>query len=249
MNAGIALRLRRYATVAVLAVCLLTSSATSLSAQTRNDTETGIRAFLRTTGETIYGFAWPTATYREMSLAGIQPVPGGFDVIVKLSGESAFGGELWVKLGLIFRDGLRDVRVLSHNAQLIPPFATAMLVGQLAQDLAKEYANRQAAEEADAVCLSNPTGETIRFSYRWGNNEWKTYVLEANQEGWFWWGQGSTAAPGFFVRYDDSFEEGFTEQVYRLEMSRVTLPTTCASARKYVFGVSGQKIELRSQRI
>jgi hypothetical protein len=83
-------------------------------------------------------------------LDGFEPADGGFDVTVKISGQSAFDdSDLWVKLAFMFRNGkLYDIRVQDHNAILVPPFVTTTQMAKVAANLAKEYADEQKAQEA-----------------------------------------------------------------------------------------------------
>jgi hypothetical protein len=103
--------------------------------------------------KTVYNLAWPTATYREVSIDGFEPADNGFDVLVKLSGQSAFdNSDLWVRLAFMFRDGkFYDIRVKDHNAILVPPFRTTMTLATVAAGLAKDYADQQAAQAANGA--------------------------------------------------------------------------------------------------
>jgi hypothetical protein len=91
------------------------------------------RSFLRSVAATIYRLAWPTATYKQIEFAGFQREPDGLAVAVKLSGEGLLGDNLWLKLGIVLNgDGIKDVRVLGHNALLAGPFETSKAINNLA---------------------------------------------------------------------------------------------------------------------
>jgi hypothetical protein len=65
----------------------------------------------------------------------------------------------------------------------------------------------------------------------------------------FWWpyGRGGEhVSPPFQIKYDDSFEDGYTEQGYTLERYAAKLPLTCPAAKEYRFTTDGTKIFLRS---
>lgn len=99
------------------------------------------RGFIESIAGTVYAAAWPTATYDGLSFKSYEPVEGGFDLIVRLSGKSAFsGGDLWVDLAFQFRNGgkFEDVAVRKHNAILAPPFSTIQALGEMIAEMADE---------------------------------------------------------------------------------------------------------------
>lgn len=217
-----------------------------------------IAAFIDSIAETTYNLAWPTATYRKYEIVDFKVADSGFDVIVKLSGISAFdNSDLWMKLGFAFRGGdLKNVWVVDDNAILSAPFQTMKELGKLAADLAKQYAKptgqqgatTAAAGEAGGICLVNETQAALVFSFRWGNGPWQQGKLEASSAELYWWSYqrgGDRSSPPFEIRYDDSFEEGYTEQAYVLVRYAGHLPFTCETAKKYVFTNSGPKIYLQ----
>jgi hypothetical protein len=114
------LRLAQTALVAVLLVLPAT-----LRGQGESD-KRAARGFVESIAATVYGAAWPTATYGDWEIERIDAVRGGVDAVVKLSGKSGFGGgDLWMLLVFEFRNGaFSDIRLVSHNAILSPPFTT-----------------------------------------------------------------------------------------------------------------------------
>jgi hypothetical protein len=231
--------------VAFVAALILLGAATSGFAQTpERDEVSGIRAFVHNVGETIYGLAWPTAKFKGMSVSSVRPVVDGFDVVVKLTGESMWGGELWLKLGMEFRnDGLDDLLVLDHNALLFKPFETVTAFGMMLNELANEYERSQGrAAVGDALCIGNPTAGALKFQYRLGNGAWTSYEVPAYTDAWF--SRAAGGAGDFFIRFDDSFADGYSERGYRLEFNRVALPVKCQTARRYKFAVQGSSIDL-----
>jgi hypothetical protein len=196
----------------------------------------------------IYKIAWPTATYKHCELAEIRPANSGFDVIVKLSGLSGWdNSDLWLFLGFAFRDGdFKNMWVVKHNGNW-PPFATANALRRAGEELLKEY--EQSVDQAGAVCLINATNSPLAFSYRWGDGPWQDGKLLPGSSYMFWWpyGRGSEhVSPPFQISYDDSFEDGYTEQRYTLDRYATKLPLTCPAAKEYRFTTDGTKIFLRS---
>lgn len=103
------------------------------------DSEAESRNFIESSAAAIYNLAWPTATYKGVSIKGVEEAVGGYDLLVKLEGESAFGGELWLLLAFEWRDGgISDMRVHGHNAILSPPFKTVENMGALLKEVMKE---------------------------------------------------------------------------------------------------------------
>ena len=106
-----------------------------------------ISHFVNSVAQTVYKMAWPTATYRDFSLDGIEPIEGGLNVLVTLNGLSGLDqSDLWVQLVFVIRNGgLDDVRVKNDNHILVAPFATTTALAGAAAEMAKEYAAQQQA--------------------------------------------------------------------------------------------------------
>lgn len=105
--------------------------------------------------------------------------------------------------------------------------------------------------DAAAVCISNPTDMEIRLRTRWDfQNEWgEVETLAPGKDRWYWWrfeGENDRFSPDFYVIFDDHFDEGYTRRSYILERRPITLPGSCASARKYWFAIEGRAIRLYS---
>jgi hypothetical protein len=246
-------------TILVFAFLALGASA-HLQAQTRD--EDGVRSFVDSIAAATYAAAWPTASYKKASIKSTSWVEGGYDVSVRLLGESAFGGDLWLDLVFEIRNGgLSNVRIGGHNAILVPPFETTKALGAVLEDLIKEYesgsANRRpapspaaptySAGQAGAVCLRNQSSEEIKFSYRWGEGAWQSDSVAAKTNSWYWWtySGNNRTSPQFYIRFDDNFAAGYTETSYWLPRAEVTLPVKCEAAMQFQFVVSGPKIDLQ----
>ena len=246
--------------VLMLAFVALAASA-ELQAQSRD--EDSFQSFIDSIAATTYAAAWPTATYKKVSIKSTTRVEDGYDVAVRLLGESAFGGELWLDLVLEIRSGgLSDMRVGGHNARLVPPFETIKITGVFLEELLKEYEKNHAhhdpsparaapahpANQAGAVCLKNPTSYKINYSYRWGEEEWQSQSVDAESNRWHWWPYTGSerTSPKFSIRFDDHFDVGYTETSYWLPRATATLPITCEEAMQFEFVVRGRKIDLRS---
>lgn len=131
------MRLHLRVAVAILLVVL---SAGAASAQRSDDTSE--RSFVASVAATVYGLAWPSATYEDWSVRSVAPRPNGLDIVARLTGESTFGGKLWLDLVFEFRNGgFSDLGIAGHSPSLFPPFATTTTIGALAMELASTVAN------------------------------------------------------------------------------------------------------------
>ncbi len=115
------------------------------------------KGFVESISETVYTWAWPTATYEDVSIKSIDPVANGHDIQVKLSGKSGLsGGDLWLVIIFKLRNGsLQDIRVLDHNALIAEPFSTVKTMGLLIANLAQEFASDTSTQ------TSNTTSESL----------------------------------------------------------------------------------------
>ena len=79
-----------------------------------------------------------------------------------------FGGNLWLDLVFEFRGGqFYDLRVVKHNAVLVPPFKTASAMASLAADLAQEFASSK--PDTPAPAAAPPASRPLRFVSRCGH--------------------------------------------------------------------------------
>lgn len=252
-------RLHQYLRWLILALFLLPV----LSASAQND-NSDVRNFVDSIAKPIYALAWPTATYREFSIDGIESVEGGYNVSVRLSGNSYFGGgDLWVDLIFLIRNwSLADVKIGRDNALLMPAFGTLRAAGAIA----KAYAEQQAAEKAaaaraqanppgqaaqparlaaGALCIRNPSGADVTFDYHWGTAEPQRYTIKAGDVRVFWWNynDGPQSSPVFTVSYID-FASGFQQRSYALKRTATVLPVSCSKVQNYSFKSDGSSLIL-----
>ncbi len=145
--------IRRHATTVAFALILLASPA---FAQDSRDAREA-RGLVESVAAGLYRFAWPSATYKSWALKQVQPVTGGLDIVTRLTGTSRWdGSDLWLELLLeLRRDGLRDVRVVQHNAILVPPFVTS---DAIAQGLVRAIDDYNRSKSTSAASLPNPPG-------------------------------------------------------------------------------------------
>lgn len=247
----------------LLAAVVLSTAPSAASAQSAEEKEA--RGFLSSVAATVFGAAWPTATYKEWGINSIQPVQGGLDIDVRFNGLSGLsGGELWLDLIFQFRQGsLHDIRIRNHNALLFPPFATTRTLASLAVEMAKEYSTsssapaqpalvpESAATAAAAVCIVNlDATRTINFQYRWGPDaEWTTSSVQAGYNRWFSWDYANPqehVSPVFQVRIDVDASDVARWTTYDLERYAANLPVTCDAARQYNLRVADGLIQLTS---
>jgi hypothetical protein len=115
------------------------------------------RSFVSSIAATVYAAAWPTATFKDWSYKSFNRVAGGGDLVVRLKGESGFGGELWLDLAFEFRNGsFSDIRQIGHNAILVPPFETTKTLLQVAAEMTTEYAQSNAPTASSYIHKSEP---------------------------------------------------------------------------------------------
>jgi hypothetical protein len=136
---------KKFAAIALTGLlCVVLFAARAAAQQSTNDQDNAT-SLIDSIAHSVYAMAWPTATYKSVSIDGFEPADGGFNVIVKLSGLSAFdGSDLWLKLAFLFRNGsLQDVKVRDNNAILVRPFATTQAFASIAVQMAQTYARDQ----------------------------------------------------------------------------------------------------------
>jgi uncharacterized membrane protein len=128
------------------------------------------RGFVGSMAAIVYSAAWPTATYESWEIKSFSPLYNGLDVLVKLSGKSAFGGKLWLEIMFEFRDGtFHDIRVVNHNAILMKPFVTSITIAGITVKLAEEYSkDHQSVSDTTAT----PSYETNRTSQSCSSEGW-----------------------------------------------------------------------------
>lgn len=264
----IALRGQRVIAIhlAVLILCALWGG--GLASAQSNDDGAGWQKFVDGVGAAVYKFAWPTATYQSVGFEGISRTADGVDVKIRVRGISAFDdGPLWTDVILQVRNGkIDDIRWGANNAVLAAPGETMKALGALLVELNKEYGRDHPATAPDqtppdaspngptpapdqtspegspaAVCLSNPTKQTISYTLRIeGRSE--NHTLDPGKEQLSW---TRTVVPQFAVSFDDSFEDGYTDRTIQLPAEAVVgTPTTCDDDMTYEFVVDGQKIGL-----
>ena len=181
INARVASGLGGPVGLAAMVMVIFFFASTSMHASSEDDP----RGFVDSIAATVYSTAWPTATYEQVSIKSIDPAPGGYNILVKLSGKSGWGGgDLWMVVTLELRGGsLSDVRVDSHNAILSPPFAIAQALGELLVQLAEDTAESQSQSIASAesapgyrLYVSNLCRHPIRLAvkYKTPSNQWDT---------------------------------------------------------------------------
>lgn len=249
----------------ILFVLMFVFLVLSSASYARASDEEEAKGIVGSLAETVYGFAWPTAEYESVSFKSLDPVVGGHDVVVRLSGKSAFGdGDLWLDLVFEIRNGaFHDMSVRRHNAILVPPFTTVKTLAQTLAELIEDGGNLQQPRhsapglttrvpeekrEAAAVCLRNPTKYTINLSYRWGENEWTSASLKPGYFNWFSWKYPTKrrVSPQFEVMFDSDMTKGVTNTRRLLSRHVVTIPVSCEAARKYIFVMEANTLGLRS---
>lgn len=93
------------------------------------------------------------------------------------------------------------------------------------------------------VCLINKTNLNISYSYRWGDQEWKSDSIKPGHRSWYWWNyaKGNPGSPKFHIAFDNNTASGYQGKEYWLK--RQAAPEhTCDRAYRYNFShVNGNK--------
>lgn len=236
------------------------ASRPGLHAQNNGQNQDSARSFVQSVAKTVYNLAWPTATYKSVALDRISPDADGVDIVITLSGLSAFDeSDLWVKLALLICHGeFSDIRVIDDNHILVAPFATTNALAQAVKQTVDDYAAQQQvpatpmpapaapASSVEAVCLSNQTGTAISFQYRWGDGAWTAMQATTDRDLELWWNlsAGEQDSPALSIRYDDDFADGYTERSYVLPRTKTVVPILCDKLANYHFAMVGSKIEV-----
>ncbi len=86
------------------------------------------------------------------------------------------------------------------------------------------------------VCLVNNTEDKVVYAYRWGDEDWKKYSLEAGSSHWYSWNHssGSDAFPKFSVRFDNNLSSDSNFKEYELEKNNAS-EQSCEKAKNYRF--------------
>lgn len=209
--------------------------------------ESWSRQFVNAIGSTVYALAWPSATYRSVSLEGLDRRRNGADIKIRLDGISAFDdSSLWVDVVISVRDGeISDIRWGSHNAFWVPPGETVKALGVVLAELNREYsaapsyASVDAAQVRHVVCIQNTVPGQFKFQYRWANSDqWQSVTLDRDEHQW----HANTVEQRFYVRFDGDGRDGYQEKDYYL----VTYPNrkACEGAKTYNAFLEGSRFDL-----
>lgn len=229
----------------------------------------GLLSLIDGAAKTIYFFAWPTATYKTWSLHSVEPVPGGFDVVITLDGRSGIDdSDLWLQLkvgirgnGIPHCDGQTNCTVVSHNAFWVAPFVTSRATIEMAAAVAKSAAEQSAHDRAVAqnnanpqtatrvqstgsqvvaACLSNTTDALITLYFRSGDSDWQPATIAPGSALSLSTPYTGAATPALSVRYG-----GYTDDVvhsYRIERLVAPVPLACRNAMQYQFARQGDDL-------
>jgi len=86
------------------------------------------------------------------------------------------------------------------------------------------------------VCLVNKTNRNINYTYRWGDDEWKSQSVDANSSRYhsYTYPSGSHSSPDFRIRVDVDFSSGTDYKTFLLKRNRNS-KKSCDGAKKYNF--------------
>lgn len=123
------------------------------------------------------------------------------------------------------------VGVVAATSRSNPMIATAI-------DVTSVHALLKTLRWYAVVAISNPTSVTVPFQFRWRPSDpWKTYFLKPGHVYWFTTTRVIGETPKPDIRFDNSYDDGFQEKVYRLRYYAVLrgYKPSHTDGRKYVF--------------
>lgn len=203
--------------------------------------------FINNIGEALYFSAWPTATYKEVTLEGISRAYDGVNIKVKLHGKSAFDeSSLWTEVIVEVRDGeIKDIKWGKNNAILAQPGETITGFGELLVELNKEYSrNKQQKSESVpyyVVCIINKLNGKVNYQYRWADEkDWTSSSLDSGASYWY----GNKVNQRFYIKFDNSFSGGYQKTEYYLENKYTRYK--CSGGKQYEFYLSDNNIDMKT---
>lgn len=111
-----------------------------------------------------------------------------------------------------------------------------------------KFFDEDGANQFGVLCLLNETGIGVNYSYKWGNNPWKSANVSAGNHRWHAWryAPGSSSSPTFQIDYDYDLRPGRnSRKTYTLK--RYSAPfEACDYGKKYKFKRVGDFIEVHS---
>lgn len=91
-------------------------------------------------------------------------------------------------------------------------------------------------QEYGVICIENRMNYAVVYSYRWGNDAWKSNMIEPYATARHWWiyELGNQRSPNFEISFDSDFGDFNYHKLYSLERYR-SFSTDCSGAKKYYF--------------
>lgn len=119
----------------------------TLTCPVQADDDSGWDSYVQGIGQAVYFAAFPTATYRGVTLKTIRQGTTGTDLVFVVYGISAFDDDsLWTEVIVTVADSkVVNLRWGANNAILAKPGSTMNAVGKLLADLNKESQANQSA--------------------------------------------------------------------------------------------------------
>ncbi len=166
------LRLSKGKVVSTFFICCILSIAHVTPVKALDRDTSWYREFVDAIGETLYTFAWPTATYKRVSFEGVSRVYGGANIKIKLHGISNWDdSSLWTEVILEVRDGeLKDLKWGRNNAILAQPGESMRALGQALVELNNEYQRSQNANNNYRPPSSRSNNTSSAFGFKITNS-------------------------------------------------------------------------------
>jgi hypothetical protein len=98
------------------------------------------------------------------------------------------------------------------------------------------------------TCIETDTNYTIRYQYRWGDNdEWKDTSVEPGYWNEHWWEYdypGENRSPTFQVRYDDDLGEGSNFVITKLSSYAAESKDCEGEGKTFEFWADGNELNI-----
>jgi len=140
-----------------VAVLVLAVGSFCGAARADDATPDWVQRLCNSVGETMYGFAWPTATYHGWSFAGLAPASdAGVDLAVRLDGESGWDGSYLYTFVILTVDanGIRNLRWGRNNGTFAPG-STVRIMANAVADLERQYEASQTQDSSSPRLIPN----------------------------------------------------------------------------------------------
>ena len=104
----------------------------------------------------------------------------------------------------------------------------------------------EAADRFAVLGIENKSTHTITYSYKWGNEAWKSITLKPGARQLHWWTYAKVNddhSPNFTIRFDSEFDPNQKPIFIEYALKRYAAPAhDWEDAKKYVFRNDGNNL-------